>query len=156
MSRFAEKTNVDTATTRADIERILVKYGADSFAYGWQDQQAMVSFVIKGLRMRFVLPMPDRKSRVFTHTEARNKPRSDIEAAKVYEQSVRSRWRALYLVIRAKLEAVETKITTMEDEFMAHIVLPDGDTVGDWMKPQIAQAYKIGTMPSFLQIGESK
>lgn len=33
---------------------------------------------------------------------------------------------------------------------MAHIVLPDGSTVGQWMAPQIEQAYTTGRMPSML------
>jgi len=58
--------------------------------------------------------------------------------------------RALALVIKAKLEAVESGITVFDDEFMAHIVLPDGSTVGDFMKPQIEQVYLTGQMPPLL------
>jgi hypothetical protein len=61
------------------------------------------------------------------------------------------RWRALALVIKAKLEAVAAGITTVEQEFLAHIVLPDGHTtVGTWMAPQLAAAYDAGTMPALL------
>jgi hypothetical protein len=64
-----------------------------------------------------------------------------------YEKATRQRWRALALVIKAKLEAVESGITIFEDEFLAHIVLPDGSTAGDWMRPQIAKAYDKNKMP---------
>ena len=37
-----------------------------------------------------------------------------------------------------------------EDEFLAHIVLPNGQTMGEFAKPQIAQAYDSGEMPSLL------
>ena len=43
-----------------------------------------------------------------------------------WEQVCRQRWRALLLIIRAKLEAVASGITTLENEFLANIVLPDG------------------------------
>lgn len=33
---------------------------------------------------------------------------------------------------------------------MANIVLPDGSLVGDFMRPQIATAYKTGIMPALL------
>lgn len=51
-------------------------------------------------------------------------------------------------------EAVECGISVFEDEFMANIVLPGGQTVGDFMKPQIEQAYISGTIPSMLPMLE--
>jgi hypothetical protein len=33
---------------------------------------------------------------------------------------------------------------------LAHIVLPDGSTVGDWVRPQVESAYQLGTMPQML------
>lgn len=62
----------------------------------------------------------------------------------------RQRWRALALVIKAKLEAVEAGITEFEEEFLAHIVLPNGGTVGQFMLPQVATAYETGQMPPLL------
>jgi hypothetical protein len=56
------------------------------------------------------------------------------------------------LVIKAKLEAVAAEISTVEDEFLAHTVLPSGETVGEWVKPQVEQAYLSGAMPTQLQI----
>ena len=51
------------------------------------------------------------------------------------EQACRQRCRALLLIIRAKLEAVESGMTTLESEFLANILLPDGGTVGQWLSP---------------------
>jgi len=47
-------------------------------------------------------------------------------------------------------QAVESGISVFEDEFLANIVLPSGESAGDWMRPQIAEAYRIGTMPALL------
>jgi hypothetical protein len=44
---------------------------------------------------------------------------------------MRRRWRSLALAIKAKLEVVASGIATFDEEFMAHLVLPDGTTVGD-------------------------
>jgi hypothetical protein len=55
-------------------------------------------------------------------------------------------------VIKAKLEAVAAGITTIEDEFLAHTVLPDGSTFGEWAKPQLEEAYRLGSMPTHLLI----
>ena len=53
-------------------------------------------------------------------------------------------------MIKAKLEAVESGISTVEAEFLANIVLPDNNTAGDWMIPQIDEAYRTGEMPPML------
>ena len=118
--------------------------------YGWKDSNALVAFRAHNRHIKFVLPLPDRRDEAFTHTPNRKTERSAAQAEAAYEQAVRQRWRALALVIKAKLEAVETGITEFEDEFMAHIVLPSGETVGQWMRPQIASAYDSGDMPPLL------
>ncbi len=80
--------------------------------------------------------------------------RTENSQYEAWEQACRQRWRALNLVIKAKLEAVECGISVFEDEFMSNIVLPGGQTVGDFMKPQIAQAYISGEMPKLLPMLE--
>lgn len=148
MSRYAAKTEVSSEKSRSEIERILQRYGADQFMYGWQEQSAVVAFRANERRVRFLLPLPDRKERRFTHSS--RGLRSADAAAKEYEQAVKQRWRALALVIKAKLEAVESGISEFEDEFLANIMLPDGQTVGEWMRPQVEQSYVTGEMPSLL------
>tara|TARA_R110000803_G_scaffold83326_4_gene149487 strand:+ start:221 stop:691 length:471 start_codon:yes stop_codon:yes gene_type:complete len=150
MGKFAENTSVSSEKSRMEIERILGRYGADGFMYGWEPDRAIIAFRMTGRHVKFVLPMPDRSSREFTHTPEKNMRRSESAAASAFEQAVRQRWRALALVIKAKLEAVETGITVFDDEFMAHIQLPNGETVGNWMRPQIELAYEKGTMPALL------
>lgn len=147
---YAESTSVPSDRSRAEIERTLQRYGATGFMYGWQTDRAVIAFEMAGRRIRFVLPLPARNSREFTHTPSRGQPRTEAQAAEAYEQAVRQKWRALALVIKAKLEAVESGITVFEDEFLAHIVLPSGEAVGDWMRPQIVRAYATGTMPALL------
>lgn len=39
---------------------------------------------------------------------------------------------------------------------MANIVLPDGNTVGDFMKPQIERAYLTGAFPNMLPMLEGR
>ena len=131
-----------------EIERILRRYGADAFMYASDAGKAVIAFRAKGRQIRFLLPMPD--SRSFTYTPAKRQLRSPAARRETYEQAVRQLWRALALVIKAKLEAVEAGIAVFEDEFMANIMLPDGKTVGDFMRPQIAIAYDTGQMPPLL------
>lgn len=152
MSRYAEKTQVPSDRSRAEIEKTLQRYGATAFGYGWQDGRAQVMFEMADRRIRFTLPMPDRDDEMFLRTESgRRRTASGVEAA--HEQAVRQRWRALALVIKAKLEAVEAQISTIEDEFLAHVVLPDGSTVSEWVSPQLEVAYGRGEMPALLPGG---
>lgn len=149
MSRYAAKTEVSSSKSRDEIEKILVRYGAGQFIYGWDQDRAVVGFTMADRQVKFILPMPDRNSREITHTPT-GKTREENAQIKEYEQLVKQKWRALSLVIKAKLEAVESGITEFEDEFLAHIVLPGGETVGTFMKPQIKKAYLSGTMPKLL------
>ena len=68
----------------------------------------------------------------------------------VRDQACRQRWRALLLVIKTKLEAVSAGISTLEEEFLANIVLPNNTTAGEWMIPQIDRAYRTSEMPALL------
>lgn len=74
------------------------------------------------------------------------------EDARAYDQALRQRWRAMYLVIKAKLEAVESGIVSFEEEFAVYTVLPDGKTVGQHVLPSIEQAYEANTVPLLLAI----
>ena len=146
---YAEKTTVSTEKSRAEIERTLTRYGADQFMYGWDQEQAVIGFRLVGRQIKFLLPMPDKRDRDFTHSPT-GKSRKKTAAYTAWEQACRQRWRALALVIKAKLEAVEAGIAIFEDEFMANIVLPNGSTVSQFMLPQITEAYETGDMPQLL------
>lgn len=146
---YAQNTSVSTDKSRAEIERTLQRYGADQFMYGWDHSQAVVGFRMSGRQIKFLLPMPDRHDDEFRLTPT-GKERAESAAHKEWEQACRQKWRALALVIKAKLEAVDAGIAVFEDEFMANIVLPNGSTVSQFMLPQIAQAYERGSMPNML------
>jgi hypothetical protein len=150
VTRYAEQTTVPADRSRAEIEKALSRYGASSFMYGWDGNRAVVAFVVNGRQVRFLLPIPDRNDRQFTQTPTRRTPRSTAQAEAAYDQAVRQRWRALNLVIKAKLEAVETGIVSFENEFLAHLVLPNGETVGEWVQPQMDEVYGSGAMPALL------
>jgi hypothetical protein len=119
---YAIDTKVPVDKTRLDIERTVAKYGAKSFAYWARDDGATIVFEANDRRVRFDMKMPPL-----------GKGGSD--------QARRSRWRALLLCIKAKLESVEAGIETFEEAFLAHVVTPDGRTVGEAIQPQIASAY---------------
>ncbi|OBS01843.1 hypothetical protein A9W98_17820 [Mycobacterium gordonae] len=149
MSKYAASTEVSSDRSRAEIEKTLTRYGARQFMYGWDESNAVVGFVINSRQVKFVLPLPERDSSEFTRTPT-GRARAANQIREAYEQAVRQRWRALALVIKAKLEAVESGIVTFDAEFLAHIVLPSGRTVADEIGPGIQRAYETNTMPELL------
>lgn len=149
MPKYAAETSVPADRTRGEIERTLTRYGAKQFMYVYSEDRALVAFILNDRQIRFVLPMPDRESDEIKLTASRIK-RSPTEQNNFYEKQVRQRWRALLLIIKGKLEAVDTGIVTFETEFLAHTVLPDGQTVAENIEPQIAKAYDTGLTPELL------
>lgn len=148
--RYAAHTDVSKDRSLAEIERSIVRYGATGFIYGWNGNDAMIGFVVKGRQIKLTVPMPDRNSRAITHTPQTRVLRSQTAQREAYDQAVRQRWRALALYVKATLEAVEAGIIQFEDAFLAYTALPGGATVGQWMQPQIAQAYETGQLPPLL------
>ena len=146
---YARNTTVSAMRTRNEIEETLERYGADGFAYAAQGNLATVIFAMENRRIRFLLELPDPEEFRYTnHSPPRE--RRDRAQREAYDQACRQRWRALLLVIKAKLEAVTAGISTVETEFLANIVLPDNTTAGEWMLPQIDRAYRTGEMPPLL------
>lgn len=151
MPTYASTTSVSSDKSRAEIEATLRRYGAESFAYMSSRDRAVVMFEAHDRRIKFELPMPDPKAPEFTRTSNRKLVRTAAQSETAWEQACRQRWRALALVVKAKLEAVEAGITTFEEEFLAHIVLPNGETVGQNAIPRIDNAYRTGHVPPLLE-----
>lgn len=149
---YGSSTSVPVEKSRTEIEVLLRRYGATSFAYYQGPNRAAVVFVKDGRQVRFSMPMPDPNERRFTHTASTRVPRSASVAHASWEQACRQKWRALVLIIRAKLEAVEAGIVSFEEEFLAHTVLPGGVTVFEYVAPQIEKVYAAENT-SLLRIG---
>ena len=122
--RYASRTKVPISKSRLEIESILSRYKADQFGTAMAKDKAMVQFRLNNWMVRFVLPLPS-----------------------LNEQEQRQRWRALALTIKAKLEAVESKITSFEVEFLPYLVMPSGSTFGEWAVPQLKDLREQGKIP---------
>ena len=153
MSNYAKDTSVSVEKTKAEIETLLMKFGAQRFGCGWDQTRAVLSFEANDRFIRFELPLPDRSSKEFLMTPAGKYRRTPDEAFKAWEQACRQKWRALFLVIKAKLEAVSCGITTFEQEFLAHTVIPgNGQTFGSFALPLIAESYSSGKPIALLEM----
>lgn len=138
--KFAEGTTVSVAKSRMEIETLVTRYGATTFGSGWDEthRTCSIMFVAKNRRVRFELALPDPKSRAFTY-DGRGSMRSDKQRADAYDAELRRLWRALALVIKAKLEAVQSGVTSFDDEFLAHFVAADGRTIGETLHGALDQ-----------------
>lgn len=140
--QYAQGTEVTPERSQQEISGLLRKYGATGFVYGWQSGEAMVSFIAHDRQVRFVLTLPT-DYRAFARTPS-NRVRTPAQQKTAMEQEIRRKWRALALAIKAKLEVVASEIATFEEEFLAHIVLPDGRTAGQHVIPAVTEAYDAG------------
>lgn len=147
MPRFAANTSVDSGASRAEIERTLRRYGCDEFGYMSSRDQAVILFTLHSRRVKFVLPLPGAEDEEFNVT-ATGRVRSSSAAAEAWEQAVRQRWRALALCVKAKLEAVEAGIETYDQAFLAHFVLPSGETVSERILPELDEAWQGRRLPA--------
>jgi hypothetical protein len=145
---YADNTSVPVEKSRMELERTLTRYGATAFGYMSEAQRAIVMFEANGRRIRFDVPLPDRADRRFTHHS--RGARTPAAAQEAWEQACRQKWRALNLVVKAKLEAVDAGISEFEEEFLAWIMLPNGQRMGDVARPAIAHAYDTGSMPALM------
>lgn len=156
--QYASETTVPVEKTRAEIESVVTRYGAASFSSGWDSVRmaACVMFEMKSRHLRFVLPLPSKTDKRFTHGKIGRsccvQAFQTDRAHKNWEQACRQKWRALLLAIKAKLEAVESQISTFDSEFMAQIVMPDGYTIGEKMLPKINEALAGKELPPLLML----
>lgn len=129
---YAAGTTVSPEKSRAELDTLLGKHGATSrgvFSDG-EKGVAGVAFCLASRRYKVEVPMPTResiKAHFAKHGWPRNRSTLEILDAAVV-QGERERWRGLLLLVKAKLETVRMGVSTIEREFLANLVLPNGDT----------------------------
>lgn len=148
--RYAADTSVSVEKSRGEIEKLLTKHGCDGFMYYADRGHAQIAFRMHERMIRFDLELFTVDNFL---TGPSGRKRTAEAAAKVCEQACRASWRALALVIKAKLEAVAAGITTFEVEFLPHVIVPGGKVFHEVALPQIAAAYASGKMPPLLGPG---
>lgn len=149
MAKYAAKTKIGIAQSKSGLEKILIRYGATGYAYGWDRDVCVVTFRFNESMIRFMVKTPSSDDPEFT-TSPSGRERSKQDRTKLWEQAQRQRWRAINLIVKAKLEAIDSGIVTFEEEFLAHTVLSNGSTVGEYTIPQLSKAIDRGSMPKLL------
>jgi hypothetical protein len=118
---YARRTKIPVNRTRQEIEQLVKRFGAKGFASGWTDTTARVEFFCQNRHIRLTVAVPPSM------------------------QAEREQWRALSLLVKAKLVAVDAKIATFEEAFFADIVMPEtGKTVWETAREPVKLAYEGG------------
>jgi hypothetical protein len=128
--RFAEDTGVPVGRSQDEVKDRLRRSGADRIAVYEDEETSAVVFTVQGRMYRITVP---------TTADAKD-PKQDARRA----------WRLLLLLLKAKLEAVREGATTIEREFLADMLLPDGSTVYQRAAEELAIAFEGGSMPATL------
>lgn len=172
-SLFAAKTEVAVEKTKTELERLLVKHGAAQYGTAHDDANgfAVVYFALGGRHIRLQIPIPKLEAWADPKLDQWQNKRAGKATPQMWlrwgeatraqwvraqwEQVCRTRWRCMLLIVKAKLELIGMQLSTVEREFLADITLPDGRSVGEWLRPGIEKAYLGGNMPRMLGMGPS-
>ena len=165
--RYAEGTEVLVSKTRAELEKLLEQHGASQIQISRDSltKQAVIIFRISERYVRLEINVDRRDMPLPTDEHYRCKDdkikfpqgwsawgdgkRQDwIEAMLL--QREREAWRRLLLITKGKLELVADAESSIEREFLADIMLPDGSTVHQQLCPRLAESYSTGEMPKLL------
>lgn len=155
MATYASNTTVSTDRSLDEIKRSVRRYGGTEFAFMESESATAIAFTIQGLQVRMDVRLPDPKAAEFQYTPGRNLRRDSDTAYREWEKTCRQKYRALALVVKAKLEAVDAGISTVEREFLADILLPNGGTVFQNLEAPIRQALAGDMSPLQITAGRS-
>ncbi|MET0373980.1 MAG: hypothetical protein ABW128_06945 [Rhizorhabdus sp.] len=139
---FAEGTTVAFEKSIAEIVGTLRKSGAQRIGQEEGPDQYLIQFLLQDRLIRFRLPLPKLES--MPTMNGRRETLTAPQRRDKLDQAVRQRGRALLLVIKAKLESVESKIETLEEAFLANVVMADGMTVYERVAQPIQMEYESG------------
>jgi hypothetical protein len=148
---YAEGTTVQVEKSVGEILALVKRAGAVRIAQFEEPDRLTIQFDLQGRMVRFRVTLPGWEE-MPTHNGRRELlGRTQREA--IAAQRHRQRARALLLVIKAKLESVESGVETLEEAFLANVVMANGQTVYERVVEPIAVEYQSGTPQHMLLAG---
>jgi hypothetical protein len=134
---YAATTEVPFERSISEIIGLLRRAGADQIGQMESRESFTLQFTMADRMIRFRVHFPTAEQ-----IAKMTGPRQDPQ--KVGDQWRRQRGRALLLVIKAKLESVESKVESFEQAFLANVVMADGSTLYERVQEPIALEYSTG------------
>lgn len=112
---------------------VLQRAGANQVVLAWDATQGTgVRFKLGGRYAQLMVPPPNERRMKELKLW---RPRWNDQERMDQEQ--RRSWRALILLVKAKLEAIAAGITTAEREFMPDLLMEDGRRLEEWALPTL-------------------
>lgn len=151
---YAENTTVPVEKSLMEIGTLIKKAGGARIAHMEDIDTLAVQFFLSDRMLRFRVPVPTVDD--IPLRDNGNNRHTDIPKAKRQAKADairRQRARALLLVIKAKLESVESGVETFDEAFLPNIVMSDGATVWDRVGQNLALEYQSGKPMPFLLEG---
>lgn len=142
---YAEGTSVSVEKSVAEIITAIRKHDGNQIAQLDDDLRYVIGFSMYKRQVRFVVQFKPLADKAFER-DGRGSVRDAVGRRNQWEQHRRQRMRALLLVIKAKLESVESSVETFEQAFLANVVTADGKTVHEQLQAQIAGQYDGGAV----------
>ena len=122
--------------SKVQVQELLINYGIEEFFFGTSPRGDGIGFKYEGRIYKHNVPMPSQ---------------DDYRTDNQYEQAVRQRWRIFYMSLKMKLEEIQSGGISFEDQFLSMMTLPDGSTVGDFMRlPENLARIQSTKMPKLL------
>lgn len=164
-ARYAENTTVSPEKSQVELIALLRKNGATECGLMQCEEGSIrIVFAIAGRRVRICVEFetPDLLQQKVASQRWSEQPRGwygwshDRQRKWAEDQSRQQemqRWRGLILIVKSKFEMIAMGQTTLEREFLADVLLPDGSTVYESVRWHIDQAYVTGEQPELLGSG---
>jgi len=153
--RYAEGTTVSLEKTQAQIKAELIKRGATAILFhdDYKRRYSIVGFQLGDNSQYLVfLPMPAENAIPEKTASGWKRDASAMVAA--MEQEKARLHRSMFLLIKAKLVAIDDGLTSLEREFFADRVITNEAgkqiTVYEWYAPQIEHLRQEGLTPPLI------
>lgn len=148
----ARRASMDLTRALADVRRFggVLEHPDGSRAWGFfgLNKPPRIMFTLGDRQMKFTVPL------VMTYDgPERGGNGRVIDQQAWLEQRNRQKGRALMLVIKAKLESVESGVETFEQAFLANIVTLGGQTVYERIREPLRLEYSEGKVQPLMLSG---
>lgn len=144
---YAEDTSIELEASITQIVTLVKRVGGERIGQFHDNDRYHVWFSLGERQIRFTVPLVTEYSGPAKAGNGRA-----IDPRKWIDQRNRQKGRALMLVIKAKLESVESGVETFEQAFLSNIVCHNGQTVYERIKEPLAIEYAEGKpMPLMLE-----
>jgi len=145
---YAETTKVPLEQSIAEIIGMVRKAGAEQLGQFHDRDRFVIMFTLGDRQMKFTVPLVTVYKGPAFHGNGR-----EVDKKAWLEQRNRQKGRALMLVIKAKLESVESGVESFEQAFLANIIVHGGQTVYEQIREPLSLQYTEGKVAPLMLEG---